>query len=120
MQTARELRARLWQSQAPHPGWKLGQRWPQQVSSCAIDDGERLPWFDPLAVPEALLALGREREPEIVLIDRDRRSPLLAAGRSVSKSGWPSLSRPSGHPAGRLAGFPHGRVGAARVPAAIR
>lgn len=37
------------------------------VSSCAIDDGEHLLLFDPLAVPDALLALAREREPVIVL-----------------------------------------------------
>jgi hypothetical protein len=37
------------------------------VSSYAIDDGERLLLFDPLAVPVALLALAREREPMIVL-----------------------------------------------------
>jgi len=37
------------------------------VSSCAIDDGERLLLFDPLAAPEALLALARERKPVIVL-----------------------------------------------------
>jgi hypothetical protein len=53
--------------QAPHPGWTPGQRSPQEVSSCAIDDGERLLLFDPLSVPVALLALAREREPVIVL-----------------------------------------------------
>jgi hypothetical protein len=37
------------------------------VSSYAIDDGERLLLFDPLAVPDPLLALVREREPVIVL-----------------------------------------------------
>lgn len=37
------------------------------MSSYAIDDGERLLLFDPLAVPVALLALAREREPVIVL-----------------------------------------------------
>jgi hypothetical protein len=37
------------------------------VSSCAIDDGERLVLFDPLAVPEALLIRARDREPVIVL-----------------------------------------------------
>ena len=37
------------------------------VSSYAIDDGERLLLFDPLDVPDALLALAREREPVIVL-----------------------------------------------------
>jgi hypothetical protein len=54
------------------------QRWPQEVSSCAIDDGERLVLFDPLAVPQALLALAREREPVIVLTapwhERDARA----------------------------------------------
>jgi glyoxylase-like metal-dependent hydrolase (beta-lactamase superfamily II) len=48
------------------------------VSSCAIDDGERLLVFDPLAVPAALLALAREREPVIVLTapwhERDTRT----------------------------------------------
>jgi hypothetical protein len=63
----RELQAGLWHWQAPHPHWTPGQRWPQEVSSYAIDDGERLLLFDPLAVPVALLALAREREPVIVL-----------------------------------------------------
>jgi hypothetical protein len=63
----RELRAGLWHWQAPHPDWAPGERWPQEVSSYAIDDGERLLLFDPLAVPDALLALAREREPVIVL-----------------------------------------------------
>jgi glyoxylase-like metal-dependent hydrolase (beta-lactamase superfamily II) len=49
------------------PALAPGQRWPWEVSSCAIDDGERLLLFDPLAVPDALLALAREREPVIVL-----------------------------------------------------
>ena len=47
------------------------------VSSCAIDDGERLLLFDPLAVPDALLSLAREREAVIVLTapwhERDAR-----------------------------------------------
>jgi hypothetical protein len=48
------------------------------VSSYAIDDGTRLLLFDPLAVPVALLALAREREPVIVLTapwdERDART----------------------------------------------
>lgn len=48
------------------------------MSSCAIDDGERLLLFDPLAVPAALLALARELEPVIVLTapwhERDARA----------------------------------------------
>jgi hypothetical protein len=74
----RELRAGLWHWQAPHPEWTPGHRWPQQVSSCAIDDGERLLLFDPLAVPNALLALALEREPVVVLTapwhERDTRA----------------------------------------------
>ena len=50
----------FWHRQAPHPDWTPGERWPQEVSWYAIDDGERLPLFDPLAVPDALLALARE------------------------------------------------------------
>jgi glyoxylase-like metal-dependent hydrolase (beta-lactamase superfamily II) len=64
---ARELQAGLWHWQAPHPEWTTDASWPQDVSSHAIDDGKRLLLFDPLAVPEALLALAREREPVIVL-----------------------------------------------------
>jgi glyoxylase-like metal-dependent hydrolase (beta-lactamase superfamily II) len=63
----RELRAGLWHWQAPHPEWRPDDDWPQEVSSYAIDDGERLLLFDPLAVPDALLALARQREPVIVL-----------------------------------------------------
>jgi hypothetical protein len=48
------------------------------VSSCAIDDGERLLLVDPLAVPHGLLALAREREPVVVLTapwhERDTRA----------------------------------------------
>jgi hypothetical protein len=74
----RELRAGLWHWQAPHPEWAPGQRWPERVSSCAIDDGKRLLLFDPLAVPGSLLALARKREPVIVLTapwhERDART----------------------------------------------
>src|SRR3954453_1570159 len=63
----RELRTGLWHWQAPHPDWTPVRRWPQEVSSYAIDDGERLLVFDPLNVPDELLALTREREPVIVL-----------------------------------------------------
>jgi hypothetical protein len=63
----RELTAGLWHWQAPHPEWTPGERWPQEVSSCAIDDGERLLLFDPLAVPDELLELAADREPAVVL-----------------------------------------------------
>jgi glyoxylase-like metal-dependent hydrolase (beta-lactamase superfamily II) len=57
------------------------------VSSCAIDDGERLLLLDPLAVPDALLALAREREPVIVLTapwhERDARTLVEALDATV-------------------------------------
>ncbi|MGC1185700.1 MAG: MBL fold metallo-hydrolase [Candidatus Dormiibacterota bacterium] len=74
----RELQRGLWHWQALHPDWTPGERWPQEVSSYAIDDGERLLLLDPLAVPNELLALAREREPVIVLTapwhERDARA----------------------------------------------
>lgn len=63
----RELRSGLWHWQAPHPEWEDGQKWPQAVSSYAIDDGTRLLLFDPLAVPDELLELAADRETAIVL-----------------------------------------------------
>jgi hypothetical protein len=63
----RELRAGLWHWQAPHPEWAPGERWPKEVSSCAIDDGARLLFFDPLAVPDELLQLAADRRPLVVL-----------------------------------------------------
>jgi glyoxylase-like metal-dependent hydrolase (beta-lactamase superfamily II) len=67
MGSVRELRPGLWHWQAPHPEWTPGQPWPQRVSSYALDDGEHLLLFDPLAVPDELLQLVPEREPTIVL-----------------------------------------------------
>ena len=81
----RELRPGLWHWQAPHPDWTPGERWPREVSSCAIDDGERLLLFDPLRVPDELLAL--EREPVIVLTapwhERDTRALVGRIGAAV-------------------------------------
>lgn len=68
----------MWHWQTPHPEWSPEQRWPRDVSSYAIDDGERLLLFDPLAVPHALLALVPGRQPVIVLTapwhERDTRA----------------------------------------------
>jgi hypothetical protein len=59
----RELRPGLWHWQAPHPQWRATEPWDQNVSSYAIDDGERLLLFDPLGVPSELedVAAGREK-----------------------------------------------------------
>ena len=63
----RELQAGVWHWATRHPEWTSSEPWGPEVSSYAIDDGERLLLFDPLAVPDALLALAGEREPVIVL-----------------------------------------------------
>jgi hypothetical protein len=83
----RELREGLWHWRAPHPSWTHDQWWPQEVSSYALDDGERLLLFDPLAVPDELLALAAEREPAIVLSapwhERDAKSLVERLGAPV-------------------------------------
>jgi glyoxylase-like metal-dependent hydrolase (beta-lactamase superfamily II) len=63
----REVRTGLWHWQAPHPDWRPGEDWEQVVSSYAIDDGERLLVFDPLALPSEVEQLAAGRETAIVL-----------------------------------------------------
>ena len=63
----RELQRGLWHWEAPHPDWKPAADWGELVSSYAIDDGDRLLLFDPLAPPTEIEALAAEREAAIVL-----------------------------------------------------
>jgi glyoxylase-like metal-dependent hydrolase (beta-lactamase superfamily II) len=63
----REVQAGLWHWEAPHPDWKPGANWEQVVSSYAIDDGDRLLLFDPLAPPSGIDELAAQRETAIVL-----------------------------------------------------
>jgi hypothetical protein len=83
----RELRSGLWHWQAPHPDWTPDERWPQEVSSYAIDDGARLLLFDPLSVPNEIVELAGEREPVIVLTapwhERDAHSLVERLGAPV-------------------------------------
>lgn len=83
----RELRAGLWHWQAPHPDWTPDQWWPQDVSSYACDDGERLLLFDPLSVPDEILDLASDREPVVVLTapwhERDARTLVERLGAPV-------------------------------------
>jgi hypothetical protein len=83
----RELRAGLWHWQAPHPDWTPGERWPQEVSSYAIDDGARLLLFDPLSVPSEILKLAGDRETVVVLTapwhERDTQSLVERFGLPV-------------------------------------
>jgi glyoxylase-like metal-dependent hydrolase (beta-lactamase superfamily II) len=83
----RELQAGLWHWQSPHPEWRPGQRWPQDVSSCAIDEGGRLLLFDPLAVPSEIEELAVGSEAVVVLTcpwhERDARSLAERLGAPV-------------------------------------
>jgi len=63
----RALRPGLWHWTAPHPDWRPSEPWDQNVSSYAIDDGERLLLFDPIAPPEDLFALAAVRDTAVVL-----------------------------------------------------
>jgi hypothetical protein len=73
----RELSPGIWHWQAPHPDWTPEERWPREVSSCAIDDGSTLLLFDPQSVPDELLDLAATRHVAIVLTapwhERDAR-----------------------------------------------
>jgi hypothetical protein len=83
----RELQAGLWHWQAPHPDWTPGERWPREVSSYAIEDGDRVLLVDPLAVPSEILELAADREPVVVLTapwhERDTQSLVERLGVPV-------------------------------------
>jgi glyoxylase-like metal-dependent hydrolase (beta-lactamase superfamily II) len=81
----RELRPGVWHWTAPHPEWDSSEPWGPEVSSYAIDDGERLLLFDPLAVPDEVL--DGDREVLIVLTapwhERDAESLVERLGAKV-------------------------------------
>jgi glyoxylase-like metal-dependent hydrolase (beta-lactamase superfamily II) len=83
----RELRPGLWHWQAPHPEWRASEPWDPNVSSYAIDDGDRLLLFDPLGVPTEIEALANGRETAIVLTapchERDAESLVERLGVPV-------------------------------------
>ena len=118
----RTLRPGLWHWEAPHPQWESGAPWGPEVSSYAIDDGERLLFFDPIAPPSELEALaGRPRDgdrPHLSVararLPGPRRAARLArlhaaarhrrvpdremgphrrAGRATAPPTWPGCSR---------------------------
>jgi glyoxylase-like metal-dependent hydrolase (beta-lactamase superfamily II) len=62
-----ELVPGLWHWKAPHPGWESTEPWDQNVSSYAVDDGERLLLFDPLGVPPEIEDRAADRGAAIVL-----------------------------------------------------
>jgi glyoxylase-like metal-dependent hydrolase (beta-lactamase superfamily II) len=67
----REVQTGLWHWEAPHPEWGPGDsslEWDrQEVSSYAIEEGDRLLLFDPLALPSEIEELAADRETAIVL-----------------------------------------------------
>ena len=68
MAIVQELQRGIWHWEALHPEWKPGEKWDhKEVSSYAIDDGERLLLFDPLALPSEIGELAAGRETAIVL-----------------------------------------------------
>jgi hypothetical protein len=83
----RELRPGLWHWEAPHPDWAESELWNKNVSSYAIDEGEQLLFFDPLAVPSELDERAAERETAIVLTapwhERDSRALVQRLGVPV-------------------------------------
>jgi len=83
----RELSRGLWHWTAPHPEWEPTEPWDQNVSSYAIDDGERLLLFDPLSVPPEVEELATGRETAIVLTapwhERDAESLVERLGVPV-------------------------------------
>jgi glyoxylase-like metal-dependent hydrolase (beta-lactamase superfamily II) len=100
----REVDRGVWHWEGPHPDWAgpeneaFRQRLattdqaPNEaarglVSSYAIDDGERLLLFDPLAVPREIEELAARREPVVVLTspwhERDTRSLVERLGAEV-------------------------------------
>jgi glyoxylase-like metal-dependent hydrolase (beta-lactamase superfamily II) len=82
-----ELARGLWYWQAPHPDWRTSEPWDQNVSSYAIDDGERLLLFDPLGVPSEVERRAADRETAIVLTapwhERDAQSLVERLGVTV-------------------------------------
>jgi glyoxylase-like metal-dependent hydrolase (beta-lactamase superfamily II) len=87
MAAVRALKPGLWHWQAPHPDWRPGEPWDQNVSSYAIDDGERLLLFDPIAPPSEIEKLTAERETAVVLTapwhERDSRGLVERLGVPV-------------------------------------
>jgi glyoxylase-like metal-dependent hydrolase (beta-lactamase superfamily II) len=85
----RELQSGVWHWEGPHPEWTPAntEGWGPEVSSYAIDDGERLLLFDPLAPPSGIDELAAGRNAVIVLTnpwhERDARNLVERLGAPV-------------------------------------
>lgn len=82
-----ELAPGIWHWQGVHPQWGEGEPWDPHVSSYAIDDGQRLLIFDPIAPPTELLDLAAGRDSVIVLTspwhERDMQTLVERLGLTV-------------------------------------
>jgi glyoxylase-like metal-dependent hydrolase (beta-lactamase superfamily II) len=89
MPPVRELQTGLWYWEASHPEWTPAntEGWGPEVSSYAIDDGERLLLIDPVSPPSEIDELAAERDPVVVLTnpwhERDARSLVERLGAPV-------------------------------------
>jgi glyoxylase-like metal-dependent hydrolase (beta-lactamase superfamily II) len=85
----RELQTGLWYWEASHSEWTPAntEGWGPEVSSYAIDDGERLLLIDPVSPPTEIDELAAERDPVVVLTnpwhERDARSLVERLGAPV-------------------------------------
>lgn len=88
----RELRNGLWWWEARHPEWTAeddaaNRDWGPEVSSYAVDDGDRLLLIDPTTPPAPIFDVAAERETVIVLTttwhERDARSVAERLGAAV-------------------------------------
>lgn len=87
----RELQAGVWHWEGRHPEWTESdggpQGWGPEVSSYAIDDGERFLLIDPIAPPSLVDELAAGRQPVVVLTSpwhrRDARDVVERLGAAV-------------------------------------
>jgi glyoxylase-like metal-dependent hydrolase (beta-lactamase superfamily II) len=73
----------VWHWETPHPEWQPGERWGPSVSSYAIDEGDGLVLFDPLALPGEIEALAADRETAIVLTCPWHRRDAIGLGERL-------------------------------------
>jgi glyoxylase-like metal-dependent hydrolase (beta-lactamase superfamily II) len=87
----REVESGLWWWEAVHPEWKTEdaatEDWGPEVSSYAMDDGERLLLIDPVSPPNPVDELMGSRETVVVLTcpwhERDARSIVERVGATL-------------------------------------
>jgi glyoxylase-like metal-dependent hydrolase (beta-lactamase superfamily II) len=92
----REVRQGVWHWQAPHPEWNArGAAWGKVVSSYALEVGDRLLLFDPLAVPTEIEEATAGRETVMVLTCPWHRRD---APRLAERHGWPIYVPPPDPP----------------------